>query len=163
MTPIPKIAGEVHRLASDLPDELILDLANSLIEYSGTDPRDLKTKILSGVTPPAVRQRVDKFFKYWQANVPEISAESVALALLTAAQVEGHYRNYQQLELVWTGPDSEFIPLRRTDQALLQLIDEANKTLHIVSFAVYKVGRISKALVQAASRGVSSNRIEKSP
>ena len=61
----------------------------------------------------------------------------------------------QRLELVWTGPDSQVIPLRRTDQALLQLIDEAQMTLHIVSYAVYKIEAIAQALVNAAQRGVS--------
>ena len=53
------------------------------------------------------------------------------------------------------GPDSQVIPLRRTDQALLQLIDGAQETLHVVSFAVYKPQAIAQALVRAARRGVS--------
>ena len=79
----------------------------------------------------------------------------MALGLLAAAQVEEHHRYHQRLELVWTGPDSQIIPLRRTDQALLQLIHSAQKTLHIVSFAVYRAEAITRALVEAAERGVS--------
>lgn len=45
--------------------------------------------------------------------------------------------------------------MRRTDQALLQLIQDAERSLHIVSFAVYKVEIITKALVAAAERGVT--------
>ena len=49
----------------------------------------------------------------------------MALALSAAAQAVEAERCQERLELVWTGPDSRLIPLRRTDQALLQLIDGA--------------------------------------
>jgi phosphatidylserine/phosphatidylglycerophosphate/cardiolipin synthase-like enzyme len=75
--------------------------------------------------------------------------------MLTAAQVAKYYRQTQQLEIVWTGPDSQVIPLRRNDQALLQLIHEAQQSLHIVSFAVYKVANIAQTIIEAANRGVS--------
>lgn len=43
----------------------------------------------------------------------------------------------------------------RPDPALLQLINDAQETLHIVSFAVYKPEAMSQAIVNAAQRGVS--------
>ena len=58
-------------------------------------------------------------------EAPEVSPQSVALALLAAANVEETHRCNEAIDLVWTGPDSHVIPLRRTDQALLQLINEA--------------------------------------
>jgi phosphatidylserine/phosphatidylglycerophosphate/cardiolipin synthase-like enzyme len=45
--------------------------------------------------------------------------------------------------------------MRRTDQALLQVINSATQSLLIVSFAVYKIPQIAAALVQAAGRGVT--------
>lgn len=45
--------------------------------------------------------------------------------------------------------------LRRTDQALLQVINASQKELLIVSFAVYKIPKICNALVAAAGRGVN--------
>jgi phosphatidylserine/phosphatidylglycerophosphate/cardiolipin synthase-like enzyme len=45
--------------------------------------------------------------------------------------------------------------MRRTDQALLQVINAAQHTLLIVSFAVYKISAIAAAMVQAAERGVT--------
>ena len=108
------------------------------------------------MTPqPDVRQRLVAFLDMWRAEYPDVSAESVALGMLTAVAAASDYRRRQQLELVWTGPDSQIIPLRRTDQALLQLIREARESLHIVSFAVYKADNIAQALVQAAERGAA--------
>lgn len=69
---------------------------------------------LHAVSQPAVRDRVREFLDIWQTQSPGLSAGSVALGLLAAARVEEYYRQYQRLELVWTGPDSQLIPLRRT-------------------------------------------------
>ncbi len=55
---------------------------------------------------------------------------------------------------MWTGPDSEAVPLRRTDQALLELINSASKRVVVVCFAIYKVDQICRALVEAGERGV---------
>lgn len=151
----PQLAQEIHRLVADLPAELVERLSNALSEASTANWHRLRAQAINTVTQPAIRERVGEFLDFWQSNAPAVSAESVALALLAASQVEEHYREHQRLELVWTGPDSRVIPLRRTDQALLQLINEAQETLHIVSFAVYKAEAISQAIVNAAQRGVS--------
>ena len=148
------LAREIRKLVADLPDELVDTVVRALGEASGTEWRQLRLRVLEAVTQPAVRQRVQAFLELWQAQYPAVSAEAMAVAVLTAAEVAGHYREAQQLELVWTGPDSQVIPLRRTDQALLQLIEEAQQSLHVVSFAVYKVEAIAEALVKAAGRGV---------
>jgi phosphatidylserine/phosphatidylglycerophosphate/cardiolipin synthase-like enzyme len=149
-----RLAREIHHLIADMPDDLVIRLATVLKDTEITNRNGLRKKVLEAVPQPAVRNQVDDFLDFWQRDNSSVSAESVALALVTAMEVEGHYRKYQQLDLVWTGPDSKIIPLRRTDQALLQLINEAKRSLHIVSFAVYKVGTISDAIYRAIERGV---------
>jgi phosphatidylserine/phosphatidylglycerophosphate/cardiolipin synthase-like enzyme len=57
--------------------------------------------------------------------------------------------------VVWTGPETERIVLRRTDRVLLQLIEQAQQELIIVSFAVYNVPTIARAMRTAIQRGVS--------
>jgi phosphatidylserine/phosphatidylglycerophosphate/cardiolipin synthase-like enzyme len=63
-------------------------------------------------------------------------------------------RARQSLEIVWTGPASKESAFRRTDQALLALIQQAKTSIIIVTFAAYKVPHIAAALVAAAARGV---------
>ncbi len=79
----------------------------------------------------------------------------MALALLAAAQATEQQRRAQATSLVWTGPTGQGPALRRTDQALLQVINAAQQRLLVVSFAVYKIANIRKALVKAAERGVT--------
>ncbi|NIM70233.1 MAG: hypothetical protein GTO48_07220, partial [Xanthomonadales bacterium] len=138
-----RLAQEIHRLVADLPDELVNSLANALSRAGTADWRQIRARAVDAVAQPGVRERVGEFLDFWCSNAPDVDPESVALGLLAAAQVEEHHRHRQRLELVWTGPDSQVIPLRRTDQALLQLIHGAQETLHTVSFAVYRAEAIT--------------------
>jgi phosphatidylserine/phosphatidylglycerophosphate/cardiolipin synthase-like enzyme len=150
-----QLAQEIHRLVTDIPDEFVVRVAEVLVQADAANWKWLRWQTLNVVAQPNLGERLGKFLDFWQTHAPGVSSESVAMGMLTAARVETHHRDYQQLELVWTGPDSQIIPLRRTDQALLQLINEAQHTLHIVSFAVYRIQTITQALVKAARRNVA--------
>jgi phosphatidylserine/phosphatidylglycerophosphate/cardiolipin synthase-like enzyme len=150
-----RLAQEIHHLVNGIPAEFVVRIANVLAKADAANWSVLRWQVRNAVAQPHLNQRLDTFLDFWQAHAPDVSPESVAMGLLAAAAAQDHYRQAQQLELVWTGPDSQIIPLRRTDQALLQLIHEAQADLHVVSFAVYKVQAITDALIQAAQRGVS--------
>ena len=74
--------------------------------------------------------------------------------LLAASHVFIKASSEQSTELVWTGPTTPFVSARRTEQALLQVINAATSTLFIMSFVAYDVSGIVKALNDASSRGV---------
>jgi phosphatidylserine/phosphatidylglycerophosphate/cardiolipin synthase-like enzyme len=79
----------------------------------------------------------------------------MSLALLSATRAEEYDRQAQRVELVWTGPESRAIAVRRTEQALLQVINGARQRLLIVSFVVYDIDEIAQALLRSARRRVS--------
>jgi phosphatidylserine/phosphatidylglycerophosphate/cardiolipin synthase-like enzyme len=72
----------------------------------------------------------------------------------TAADAEQWHRKSQSVELVWTGPEVEGLPFRRTEQAILQVLDSATQRITLVSYAIYHIPRVREALVRAARRGV---------
>ena len=76
------------------------------------------------------------------------------MALYGAATSEQANQERQSVELVWTGPEMQVLPLRQTEQVILQVIDAASERLLLVSYAVYRIPRICQALVRAADRGV---------
>jgi phosphatidylserine/phosphatidylglycerophosphate/cardiolipin synthase-like enzyme len=88
------------------------------------------------------------------AQQPAVDAAALAFALECAGERQQAARR-QRVSIVWTGPPTEAVPVRRTDQALLELVNGAKRRLIVVSFAVYKVAAIAAALVAAAGRGVS--------
>jgi phosphatidylserine/phosphatidylglycerophosphate/cardiolipin synthase-like enzyme len=79
----------------------------------------------------------------------------LALALQSASEVDEHHRNREEVQLIWTGPDVSNLPYRRTEQALLELVESAKKSLLIVAFAAYKIPELVVAINSAASGGVN--------
>ena len=148
------IASEVARLADLLPEELLLSLATAIEQVKLDNWAYTRAQVVKAIPQPEFRAEVGRLLQVWQTQAPEVSPQSVALALLAAAKVEESHRCNETIDIVWTGPDSHVIPLRRTDQALLQLINESTTRLIIISFAVYKAEAIAQAILQAAQRGV---------
>ena len=109
---------------------------------------------LSGVvSTPVAAEVVDQLIDAWRAS--EVSADELASMLLAAGHVFTKATNQQSTELVWTGPTTPFVSARRTEQALLQVINAAEQTLFITSFVAYDVSTIVKALNAASDRGVA--------
>src|SRR5690606_29405459 len=108
---------------------------------------------LSGVvSAPVAAETVDQLIDAWRST--SVSAEELASMLLAAGHVFTKATNQQSTELVWTGPTTPFVSARRTEQALLQVINAAEQTLFITSFLAYDVSTIVKALNAAMDRGV---------
>ena len=149
-----RLMEKIHALTVELPNEVVEELAARLLAVDAEARIDWSSSVINAVPNPRVREQVEELLVFWQDNLPEIRADSLAFSLLTAAHAVEHQREAQSIELVWTGPQSQVLPLRRTDQALLQLIRESEQCLLVVSFAVYKVRNIINALIEAARRGV---------
>jgi len=58
-------------------------------------------------------------------------------------------------EIVWTGPSTTALPVRRTDQVLYDLIGKAREDILLVTFAAGYVERLKQNLRDATSRGVN--------
>lgn len=108
---------------------------------------------LSGVVgTPAAAGVVDQLIDAW--GVTTASADELASMLLAASHVFTKAASEQSTELVWTGPTTPFVSARRTEQALLQVINAAKLSLFMTSFVAYDVSAIVKALNEASNRGV---------
>lgn len=104
------------------------------------------------VGTPVASGMVKQLIKAWQAT--DVTSEELASMLLAASHVFTKTVAEQTTELVWTGPTTPFVSARRTEQALLQVINTARTTLFITSFVAYDVSSIVKALNEASVRGV---------
>lgn len=151
------LLNQISTIANDVPLHLIKSLSNEIEQMPVDNWSYACNQITQSIPQPNVRKQVSQLFEMWQKENPTLSAQSVALALLAAAQAAEQCRRDQSTSLVWTGPASHGPALRRTDQALLQVINAAQHRLLVVSFAVYKIANIRKALVKAAERGVNIN------
>lgn len=96
---------------------------------------------------------VEQLVTAWQNA--ELRSDELASMLLAASHVYAKAISGQSIELVWTGPTTPFVSARRTEQALLQIINGAKQSLFITSFVAYDIPAIMKALNAASDRGVA--------
>lgn len=150
----PDLEDLALALAHAVPEHVARAVA-AAIERLDVLPSDVgRGRVAAEVAQPAHRAAVARFLDGWAAHHPATPPVALAVGLRTAARSVVVSRAEGSIELVWTGPNPDGAPLRRTDQALLDVIDGAEQTLTIVTFAAYSVPAIAAALVRAAERGV---------
>ena len=107
---------------------------------------------------PAFGPNTDKVLiaKLGQAwhGADSMSPRDVATALRGASATAVEQQRRGSVELTWTGPSSGQVPVRHTEQVLMEVINAAQRRLFIVSFVAYQVKSIGKALAEAVQRGV---------
>ncbi|WP_314442244.1 DISARM system phospholipase D-like protein DrmC [Massilia timonae] len=118
-----------------------------------TDASKAATALPSMVGTPAASTVVEKLAVAWQNT--KVGSDELASMLIAASHAYAKAASEQSIELVWTGPTTPFVSARRTEQALLQIINSAEQMLFITSFVAYDVSTIVKALNVAKARGVS--------
>lgn len=154
------ISTAACRLAAGLPLPTLRIVAR-LIEESPT--LAIAKDRMVELPQPHHRGLATSFIVDCDEALHEASPQAVALALLTAGQSEHLHRESQSVELAWTGPDAGVVAFRRTEQAILQVLDSAQQRITLVSYAVYSIPNIRGALVRAAQRGVRINVIVETP
>lgn len=117
-----------------------------------TEASKAATTLPNVVGTPVAITVVEQLAAAWQNT--EIGSDVLALMILAASHVYSKAASEQSTELVWTGPTTPFVSARRTEQALLQVINSAEQSLFITSFVAYDVTTIVKALNAASDRGV---------
>jgi phosphatidylserine/phosphatidylglycerophosphate/cardiolipin synthase-like enzyme len=155
------VLGRVVALGSELPGAVVEDLACRIERVSTVEGAD-RAAVLAAVSQPAVRQRVGELLDLWHALGLGTTAV-LAWSLRAAHAADAERRRRQRVELVWTGPTRHGTALRRTDQALLDLVRETRARILIVSFAVYRAAAVQDALLAAAARGVAVDFVFETP
>ena len=149
-----KLLQEVVGAAAEIAPAVLADFCDRLEKFYPGIGEAGNLELLETVSQPAVRERLRRLLKCWQAVAPTTDPAWMAAVLRAAGAADENRRQHQQVELVWTGPATESSHFRRTDQAMLELIQDAKQTIELVTFAAYKVPLIADALRQAAARGV---------
>lgn len=116
-----------------------------------TEATKAATALSSVVGTPVASAVVEQLASAWQNTT--VGSNELASMLLAASHAYTKAASEQSTELVWTGPMTPFVSARRTEQALLQVINAAEQFLFITSFVAYDVSTIVKALNTANDRG----------
>jgi phosphatidylserine/phosphatidylglycerophosphate/cardiolipin synthase-like enzyme len=159
-----KFLEQVRQVVSQVPQPALESIIRLLETESGQSDYSMLSNRLRQLLPNANWWQVTaNLINLWQAEAKYLEGGAIALALATAAHCQTSSRQELSTELVWTGPNPDSLPLRRTEQALLQLIRAAQHELLIVSFAIYNIPEIVEALFAAMKRGVRVRIIAETP
>lgn len=141
----------------DAVTELVTLLPPSKIEAIASRLRDglppgREQDLQQVVGTPAARAAMASLTDAWRTT--KSSGELVAGMLMGAAYARERTQRDCAVELVWTGPTTPFVAPRRTEQVLLDVIQQATKELFIVSFVAYDIPSVIAAVNAATLRGV---------
>ncbi len=138
----------ISSLGQELSPDAIDRLAGELARLS-----DWTSMACLSAPTPRERVLLDRLRELWR-GVNDFDPVALSLALRVAQRTGADVKARQTVELVWTGPRTEQVPVRRSDQALLEVIDSAESDLLMVSYAVFNVPKIASGLSRALDRGV---------
>lgn len=148
MGPLLKAASELVALLSPSKIDAIAS------RLRGTAPQERDRELHQIVGTPAARTALDSLIVMWEQSA--LPGDVVAGILIGAAHARLQAQRDSSVELVWTGPTTPFVPTRRTEQVLLDLIQRAKTELFIVSFVAYDVPSVITAINSAINRGVET-------
>ena len=144
-----RLLDSIAGLVALLPPERVETIAARVRQSRASN---VTNSLRSAVGTPVAEAIVDELIEAWRTS--SVTPSELASMLTAAAHVYRKVKDEQSLELVWTGPTTPFVSARRTEQALLQVINAAKKSLFITSFVAYEVPSVVRALNEAAGTGV---------
>jgi cardiolipin synthase A/B len=148
------LVAAVRRAASELPKSQLDKLADAIASHEELNAV-ARHEIVNAVPTAVFRNHAAAMCEALaKSGTLGLSAAGVALAVRTAAGAVQDVRGEEQVSVVWTGPASYEVPVRATGAVLAEVIEEARRTLIVVSFAAYKVVAVVNALRAASERGV---------
>lgn len=142
-------------LLSSLSLTLPVPLTGSLItalKKSDQDQWPLLRSQLIQECPYALQADLITVFQWIKAGL--FTGPALALALETSIKTQRNKHRDQELELVWTGPDSG-VATRKTAQVVQEVIRAAKKELWVLSFTIRDISELQASLLEAIARGVS--------
>ena len=148
------LLATITELGRSLPESVLQSVCATLEELPGQPSPAERHAVVAHARSPRPRAALADLLDRWASDGAGMSPAALAWALRAAAATHGWHREHQSLELVWTGPVPMGTTLRRTDQALLELIRGAREQVTVVTFAAYRVPAIHSALLEARRRGV---------
>ena len=159
MANLERLLEHLQHAAREVPPSILESLCTLLDALPVASVN--RHQILQSVIVPQQRAAVDALLHCWQSEFVSIPPIAIALALRSAEKAN-QAASVVRTSLVWTGPNATSFGLRRTDQALLELIQSAGQDILLVTFAAYRVPLVVEALKTALARGVRISFISES-
>ncbi len=143
-----KLLGTINELVRDLHFEKVEALTLKIKACDPANPQLLHHFFNTSAANAALVSMLNE----WQRV--GCSRDELGALVIGASSGFQQARLEEQIQLVWTGPDVKQVPVRRSEQVLLDIINDAKTSLYLISFVLVNVPAIENALSQAIDRGV---------
>lgn len=143
-----KLLSAVYQLVLDQHPNKVKAFASAVKKCAVEDAASLNNYF----STEAANKALALVLSEWQ----RVACSSTEMAGLLVGSSHGHQSSQarEQVELVWTGPDLNLIPVRRSEQLLLELINSAQSSIFLVSFVLVNIPTVEEAIRQALARAV---------
>ena len=142
----------IAECVSNLPEGTIESVLYGIRGFEKAPLAWQKTGVLNRVPILTAKELVSSFLNAWCDEAYEMDGKTAERLFHSAMAVQ--MMKPSDPELIWTGPEKHAGKFRRTDQALLDVINRAENKLLIVSFAAFYEATLWEALKAAILRGV---------
>jgi phosphatidylserine/phosphatidylglycerophosphate/cardiolipin synthase-like enzyme len=146
------LAG-VRDFARQVESGITKKIVRRLLQLTADADQQTRAAAMAVAASGESAARIARLERAW-AKSPSVGPQALAWALEAAEATDEWHRRSVTTDLVWTGPLGLGSAFRRTDQALLEVIEKACHQLLVVSFATYRVEALGRALQAAVERGV---------
>ena len=136
----------IAEMTARMPTDTLMHLADEI--QSIDDVSELYTIQFN----PNLRSLCNRFLNTCESL--NCSTTVIASTLRGACSVVSVLNQRTAVNLVWTGPQTEYISIRHTESVLTEMIYSARNQLFMVSFVAYHAPAILGALHNALERGV---------
>jgi len=145
-----KLLELIAALSAQIPFDKAQAIASKI---RALESKESVSSVFSLISAPKALELLNEVMREW--SLQGISANELSAMLVASSYTQSKITSESSVELVWTGPTSRFVAPRRTEQALLQVINSAQKELFITSFVAYNVQSIVNALNAVCDKGIT--------
>lgn len=143
-----KLLAAVFELVVDLHPNKVSALTSSIRKCTSNDTSTLNNYFSTG----AANKALAAVLREWRQL--GCSADELVGILKGVSHGYESEKARENVQLVWTGPDINQAPVRRSEQVLIELISTAQTSLFLVSFVLVNIPAVESALKKALERGV---------
>jgi phosphatidylserine/phosphatidylglycerophosphate/cardiolipin synthase-like enzyme len=141
--------------ARELPDFVVESIAVALEALApGGLSEERAESLVNAIQGSAHRLQLQGLFRCLAEASLAVPPGAIAWALRGAAAQDANYRESGQIDLVWSGPGTLALTPRRSDQALIEVIDRSMQELFVTTFVAYRVPAVRASLQKAVQRRV---------
>ena len=113
---------------------------------------DLRGSLSSFSKTPSGQKRLNDLLEKFEEE--DFSREELSGMLNGAAFMNASFNENNKIDLVWTGPGTDFVPTRKTEQVMREMVRSAESKIFISSFVAKDIELILSGIDSSIERGV---------